>query len=388
LLSNSHHKYPLPSLPLLVSASNSNYPRFCSTPPQDMAPRPGPLMPYPLELFSADPKAASTPAKHLLPKKRPYSPGLGCLDSPAKRRLKATEGVGASSHTRSPLSASSNNARFAPPHFHALLQGPDSPVKRLDFGHPQLAEGNPLPGVSESTAASTSQSVSRTPKRSPRRTSGTRVRRSPRLSARTPTGCSDATTAGGQSTPLPEPSSPSGRASGAEPILIPRSLSPPDPQSIHYPGFDIYQDPYTVLPTSASMSTSIDDECDGTSSDKEQDKENLPPRRKSSKKAANPASPSELSLIKAALLSPSSKRARENVEVAKAMPASPHPKHVCDYLSATHRTPRERISLTTTTPVATLTGVTPGRTPLGKEERKQMRRALEAEVDNFDEDDI
>ncbi|KAJ8454575.1 hypothetical protein ONZ51_g12951 [Trametes cubensis] len=352
-----------------------------------MAPRPGPLMPYSLEHFSADSKSTSTPAKHLLPKKRPYSPGMGCLDSPAKRRLKATEGAGTASHTRSPLSASSNNARFASPHFHALLQGPDSPVKKLDFTHLQSTEAKPLPGVSDSTAAGLPQSASRTPKRSPRRTSGTRVRRSPRLSTRTSTVCLDGPVPGGHPTPRAESASPSGRASGPEPILIPRVISPPDPQSIHYPGFDIYQDPFTVLPTSASISSSVDDRCDGPSSDKEEDKENLPPRRKSSKKAANSATLSEISLIKTALLSPSSKRARENIKVTKPTPASPHPKHVCDYLSGTHRTPRERVPLTATSPVTNLASITPGRTPLGKEERKQMRRALEAEVDDFDGED-
>ncbi|KAH9899717.1 hypothetical protein C8Q73DRAFT_680807 [Cubamyces lactineus] len=350
-----------------------------------MAPRPGPLMPYPLELFSVDSKATSTPAKHLLPKKRPYSPGLGCLDSPAKRRLKATEGAGVLTHTRSPLSASSNNARFAPPRFHALLQGPDSPVKKLDFGHPQSVEGDPLSAVSEPTAASTLHSISRTPRRSPRGSSGTRVRRSPRLYAKTANAWLEGPVASGQSTPPAEPTSPSRGTSGLGPILIPRVISGPDPQSIHYPGFDIYQDPYTVLPTPASVTSSVDHDGDGLSSDKEQDKENHPPRRRSSKKTANLATP-EVSLIKVALLSPSSKRSLENVETTKLTPASPHPRHVCDYLSTTHRTPKERVPFTTI-PAHTLAGVTPGRTPLGKEERKQMRRALEAEVDDGDGED-
>lgn len=69
--------------------------------------------------------------------------------------------------------------------------------------------------------------------------------------------------------------------------------------------------------------------------------------------------------------------------VKKHMPASPHPKHVRDYLA----TPNVRTVHPAVSPAATLVGVTPGRTPLSKEERKQMRRALEDEVDDVDGED-
>ncbi|KAH9850739.1 hypothetical protein C2E23DRAFT_833996 [Lenzites betulinus] len=337
-----------------------------------MAPRPGPLMPLPLELFKADAPLSGTPAKRLRPNKRPHSPGLGCIDSPAKRRLKAEEGAAGTRHTRSPLSASSNSARFAPNHFHALLQGPESPAKKLDFGSSKLA--GPPSAASESMAYDVSRSGSRTSRRSPKRTSATPVRRSSRLSGRGSSTITEGLSITEQSSGV----SSSIRVSTSEVMLIPRTVAPPDIQSIHYPGFEIYQDPHIILPSSSSQPPSTADEA---SSDGEYEKENLPPRRKSSKKAAKLSTPSETSLIKMALLSPSSKSAM------KPVPPSPHPKHVCDYLSAARTTPKERVLRAGESPIRTLISTTPGRTPLGKEERKQMRRALEDEVDDFDGDD-
>ncbi|KAI9056530.1 hypothetical protein FKP32DRAFT_1585917 [Trametes sanguinea] len=319
-----------------------------------MAPRPGPLMPYPLDLFTVE--GSATPSKHLLPQKRRCSPSPSCYDSPAKRRVKADGTDTVPLRARSPLSASSNSARFATSHFNALLQGPDSPAKRLDFATFSHDE--------DSTSRS-ENGTPRTPRRSPKRTTTPRPRRSPRLS-----------------TVQPISRSPQNHhAIVSEPIRIPRDVMPPNPQSIHYPGFDIHQDPYTVLPTSAShTSIIVHDDAVEHSLDEEFDKENRPPRRKRAKKTVDPATP-DLPLIKAALLSASSTRA-ERLEDAKPVPLSPHPKHVCDYLSATRVTPKPCTLQSDGESIGPLAAITPGRTPLGKEQRKQMRRAMEEEVDD------
>ncbi|KAI0677393.1 hypothetical protein C8Q78DRAFT_1002564 [Trametes maxima] len=354
------------------------------------AARPGPLRPYPIELFKADSKVPGTPSKHLRPNKRPFSPTLGHIDSPAKRRLKAEEGI----TTRSPLSATSNSARFAPVHFHALLQGPGSPAKKLDFrSSKSSADGSPS-GTSTSTACDTPRSGSHPPKRSPKRASGIRVRRSPWLSARASSVSSERPAVEEQPMAAVEViASSNGLVSTAEPILVPRKLIPLDPQSIHYPGFNIYRDPHVVLPATSSITRySATDASNSTTeesaSDKDLDKENVRPARRSTKKTGAPMTPSDTSLMKAVLLSPSSKHGvLESAGKPKLVPASPHPRHVCDYLSAVHVTPKARSLRTTTSPASTLVGVTPGRTPLDKEERRLMRRAMEEEVDDSDGED-
>ncbi|OSD04398.1 hypothetical protein PYCCODRAFT_1433782 [Trametes coccinea BRFM310] len=310
-------------------------------------------MPYPLDLFTVE--GSATPSKHLLPQKRRCSPSPSCRDSPAKRRVKANGINTAPLHARSPLSASSNSARFATSHFNALLQGPDSPAKKLDFATPSREE-DPISRNENDT--------SRTPRRSPKRTTTPRPRRSPRLSAM-------------------HAISRSPKNHGAiiaEPILIPRDVTPTNPQSIHYPGFDIHQDSFTVLPTSASHSRPVVDVDALELSDEEFDKENRPPRRKRAKKTVDPATP-ELPLIKAALLSASSTRA-ERLEDASLVPLSPHPKHVCDYLSTNHFTSKDRTSQLDADSSGPLCTITPGRTPLGQEQRKRMRRAMEEEADD------
>ncbi|KAI0352991.1 hypothetical protein OH77DRAFT_1427762 [Trametes cingulata] len=357
-----------------------------------MGTRPGPLMPYPVELFKTNGNVPGTPTKHLLPSKRPLSPGMGNIDSPAKRRLKAAEGVVAPSRTRSPLSASSSSGRFAPNHFQALLQGGDSPAKQLDFGSSRV-DGSPS-GASDTTACDSPRSGSRTPRRSPKRTSPARVRRSPRLSARTSSVVPEIPPEEQSAGSVDAGSSPI-RPSIAGPILVPRTVIPPDRQSIHYPGFDIYQDPHIVLPAPSSVSKILAAEASGTSADEpwpvtvEDDKENMPPRRKpsKSKKAGASSTPSGTLVLKAAFLPlPSTSGKSDSTEEAKPVPSSPHPKHVRDYLSAAHMIPRERSVHAAASPARTLVAVTPGRFPL-PEARKQMRKALEDEADDLDNDD-
>ncbi|KAM5535534.1 hypothetical protein V8D89_010871 [Ganoderma adspersum] len=333
--------------------------------------RPGPLQPYDIHLFTPTPSAPGTPER---PNKRPHSPSVGPFGGPVKRRLKAREGAASPKYVKSPLSGSSNSARFAPAHFHALLQGPDSPAKRLDFGS----------DTSDATACEDrgGGTPRRTPKQSPSASpsiKASKVRRSPRLTARTSRspfasgeeGVSGSNNTGQTLTGVDERTA-AIRALTTAPLIIPRVLTPPDRQSIHYPGFDVYQDPHIVIPVAFSPSADL------SPADKEHDKENVAPRRKSSKKTSAPVTPSDTAWLKAELLSPSVKSS-----VKKHVPASPHPKHVHDYLT----TPKERTLRPLVSPAATLVGATPGRTPLGKDERKLMRRAMEEELDDVDGDD-
>lgn len=321
--------------------------------------RPGPLQEIDLRLVLT---STGTPS-HC--RKRPHSPSVGLTDSPAKRRLKAEEGRNAPK-LKSPLSTSSNSARFAPAHFHALLQGPDSPAKRLDFGSSE---------VSETTVCETPRSR-RDGRGSPKRTTA-RVRRSPRLSSRAPSSSPEYEGSATNGSTGTTHSSDAARPSTAAPLTLAREVTPPDRQSIHYPGFDVYQDTHITIPMSSNVSSG---EVPSPSTlDKELDKENIAPRRRVSKKAADPGTPSETGRYKTGLFSPS---------IKKHVPTSPHPKHVRDYLSAgTLATPKPRTAHPVVSPAATLVGATPGRTPLGKEERKMRRRALEEEVDDVDDED-
>ncbi|KAI0375798.1 hypothetical protein BV20DRAFT_959851 [Pilatotrama ljubarskyi] len=360
-----------------------------------MAPRPGPLMPYPIELFfKPDPNVVGTPGKHLLPSKRSLSPGSGSVDSPAKRRLMAQEGAAVLRGARSPLSGSSSSARFAPSHFQSLLQGRDSPAKQLDFGCSKQ-DGSPS-GVSDSTACDTSRSGSRTPRRSPKRTSNDRLRRSPRLSARASSVVPEVRSADQPAITVEVAPSPI-RTNIAAPIIVPRTVTPPDRQSIHYPGFDIYQDPHIILPPSSSVSKILAAEASNTTPDepwpdtKEDDKENLPPRRKSSKskKAGASSTPSGTYVLKAAYLPlPSRSDRSDSSDEVNPVPASPHPTHVRDYLSTVHGMSEDRVLSPTASPAATLVGITPRRIPLGQEARKQMRKALEDEADDLHDDNL
>lgn len=337
--------------------------------------RPGPLQPYDIRLFTPTPSAPGTPSR---PNKRPHSPSVGLLDGPAKRRLKGGEGIVSPKYVKSPLSGSRTGARFAPAHFHALLQGPDSPAKRLDFGS----------DTSDATACE--DGGSGTPWRSPKQSSSTststkttKVRRSPRPTARTsrsPLASGEEGRSGsnnpGQTLAGADERTAAVRALTTVPLIIPRVVTPPNRQSIHYPGFDIYQDPHIVLSVASNCSTDLIST--SSADDREHDKENVAPRRKSSKKTSAPIAPSNMAWLKAGLLSPSARGS-----VKKQVPASPHPKHVHDYLT----TPKERTLRPTVSPAATLVGATPGRTPLGEEERKLMRRAMEEELDDIDGDD-
>ena len=370
LISNAHHKYPRRSLLTPRFSTSHTLPRsrnkhsFTSVMPS--LDRPGPLQPYDIRLFAAA-TAPGTPG-HSRPNKRPHSPSVGSPAAPAKRRMRGSESVNTPRLAKSPLSGSSTSARFAPAHFHALLQGPDSPAKRLDFGSSEASDSTACEALSN-------RGGSGTPRRSPKRTplrcrlSSSRKTGSPSPSA---TSC-PAKQIGA------DDARPTVRVPVAAQVLIPRAVVPPDPQSVHYPGFVIHQDPHIVLPSSSSIA---DTETDVV--DQDINKENVaPPRRKALKKVSAPCTPTDKPRLKSSLFSPSSTDAKTS------FPKSPHPRHVQDYLSTPRPVsiPKARDGLLGVSPAATLVGATPTRTPLDRNSRRKMRQVLEDEVDGVDDND-
>lgn len=109
------------------------------------------------------PATNTTPTKSTLRSKRPLSP---TIYSPAKRRILNEEGIFTPIVKPRGTLSSCASGRAASSYFHQLLQGPDSPVKKLDFGpakSPSVGSG-PV----ASTATTTSQpsaSHNATPKR-------------------------------------------------------------------------------------------------------------------------------------------------------------------------------------------------------------------------------
>lgn len=337
--------------------------------------RPGPLQPYDISLFvPAGPPGTPSGSR---PNKRPHSPSVGSFGVPAKRRLKAAEGTQTPKFVKSPLSGSSSSGRFAPAHFHALLQGPDSPAKRLNLGSSEASDSTACEAPLRSLNGGGGGSG--TPRRSPKRPSQTRLRRSPRLSTRSPGSSSGSPRqlSGGQTGA--DDADAAARVAPATPMFIPRVVTPPDPQSVHYPGFVIFQDPHIMVPSTSQFPADF-----VSDSEQEPDKENRAPRCKSSKKSSTLVIPSDATWEKNGLSSPSKKSSYKTL-----VPSSPHPKHVKDYLM----TPRTTLSAKAhgthfpVSPATTLVGATPNRTPLGKEERKKMRLAMEEEADDVEGDD-
>ncbi|TFY55952.1 hypothetical protein EVG20_g9125 [Dentipellis fragilis] len=247
-----------------------------------------PLADLPLERFlpaSTDaniPRHATSPFKQPGSNKRPLSPTGPTPFSPAKRRILEQEGL--LSPPKTPLSSSSSRSsgRFAPTYFHDLVKGPDSPARKLDF----------KPDALQSASAGGSRSPS-TPSRTTRHTSDGRTRTSPRLVAK-----SSARQAS-QSPPTPQPSSASATPASASapapaaspagpststPLMIPREMPPPpDRLSMHYPGFDVHQDTHIPLLRASDVMAAPE-----PAPGKEEEKENLPPRRRVRKAATEP----------------------------------------------------------------------------------------------------
>ncbi|KAI0040082.1 hypothetical protein FA95DRAFT_1612071 [Auriscalpium vulgare] len=256
------------------------------------------LQDLPLDRFLPPPTGPNIPARPASPfkhpgfsQKRPLSPSASSVPfSPAKRRILEQEGL--LSPPKSPLSGGSSG-RYAPTYFHALVSGPDSPSRRLDFGAAKGAgtvsragsstsdssgPATPPPSSARSRASRTSPATpTKHTRTSPRLAASQTVRIGPSPPPRTPKA---------RAARIPSPSSKAStispsqsrttRATSPPPMLVPRELPPrPDPQSVHHPGFDVHLDTHIVLPSTRDKEKRRDK--DGEERDIE--KENVPPRR-------------------------------------------------------------------------------------------------------------
>jgi hypothetical protein len=220
----------------------------------------GPLHELPLEDFlPPDLNTLQVPSR---PGKRPLSPGVSKLLSPAKRRILNEQGLLISEKAEGSLPRTSKQS--SPCRFADVLNGPGSPAKVLDFGLPKNRQETINTPMEMTPRRPITRSMSRlasNPEPNPRQSSSRHIE--------------EFTT--NDNTFEPHPSI---TRNARSPVFIPRDLPPPpDPQSIHYPGFDIYQDPHTIIfpPLSASLPETLKDEA----------KENIPCRRKSRKAAAS-----------------------------------------------------------------------------------------------------
>lgn len=251
-------------------------------------PRREPLQELPIDLFN-----------HNLPTKRPRSPSPSSLYSPAKRRILTEEGL----------------VRFDKGATHALRTHawPPSPAKKLNFGVPKSSPSTRNTPV-RADVAMRSPSLSPSPKLKSRT-------RSTRLT----------------SSPSHDISIPSPTLSARVPTLIPREMPPPpDPQSIHFPGFFVFQDThFVVLPPLNNEST--------TNPNLDVPKENVPPRRRTRKAATT--SPSSKS--KGHLFSPeSSTRGLWGMGKVKTIPGTPGtPKRTIGGVADMDVTPTRRVDV-------------------------------------------
>ena len=221
--------------------------------------RPGPLQELPLERFL--PTHTNPPSKSVRSHKRPLSPGSPNLYSPTKRRILNSEGILASEKT---CKTHMSSGKASPARFSDVLVGSASPARILNFGLPKTHGGEPVKRPFPTQTQIPSLSSRKTHISSPYR------HVSPTYHI-----------LNGDSTNT-EVSSTSSTRPVAVPIVIPRELPPPpDPQSIHYPGFVVFQDTHiTIYPADFNPERVSDAE---THTDLF--KENLPPRRKTLPKA-------------------------------------------------------------------------------------------------------
>ena len=216
--------------------------------------RPGPLQELPLEPFlQAHP---NTPSKSVRSHKRPLSPGSPNSYSPTKRRILNLEGIFASEKSCKTLMSS---GKASPARFTDVLVGPASPARILDFGLPKSHGGEPV----ERPFPSQTQIPLLPPRKTPIPSHYRRVSPTYHISR----GGSTNTEVFNTSSIRPV----------TVPIVIPRELPPPpDPPSIHYPGFAVFQDTHiTIYPPDFNLKRVSNAE---THTDLF--KENLPPRRK------------------------------------------------------------------------------------------------------------
>ncbi|KAF9534750.1 hypothetical protein CPB83DRAFT_888721 [Crepidotus variabilis] len=248
--------------------------------------------------------------------KRPLSPGDISVVSPAKRRNLAAQGVFPSEIPFKSPPSSLRKSFASPARFTDVLAGPESPARVLNFGTPKHLTGDPQKRLA------TQLHEQATPTQ--QQPSSSRLAASPELKPRLARSTR-------QDYHIPSPDdvfsdsiSPSTQLD-AHPscLFIPRPLPPrPDPHSIHYPGFEVYQDPHIVTFSSSSTGdVSMDDD--------DNYKENKKVVRVKSSKP-----PSSSSLYKAALKTDLVKSPK-----FKPMAVSPAPLTVRQYATRSSITP-------------------------------------------------
>ena len=246
-----------------------------------------PLQDLPLERFLVppNPNLTVTPSKHNnRSHKRPRSPAVPSSCSPVKRRILCEESI-ISPTFKTPFS-STRSGRVSPNRFHDLLvQEPDSPIRKLDFGKREENVESVFP---------TGMTVSVLSRQSPRTTTPSRSKATTHRKRRSvhspmwPPPDSPPTTNDAKASQR-SPTSTSMASPQPSPLItIPRRVTPPERNSIHYPGFDVYLDPHDYVPKATDVASmegieySLDYITDKTVA-KELNKENLPPRRRSQK---------------------------------------------------------------------------------------------------------
>ncbi|EMD40917.1 hypothetical protein CERSUDRAFT_91670 [Gelatoporia subvermispora B] len=345
----------------------------------------GPLLELPLEQFLLDPHIVATSSARTS-NKRPHSPGNPSQYSPAKRRILHDEGIfTATKTTKTPLL--SESGRFAPSHFNRLLSGPGSPARKLEFGMSskrRLDEGERHDAGRKAHDSIPDASVL---------LSSTKLAPSPKLVTRRsvkPSSTSSNTHEPGMDiycSPQRQPTT------DREAFLSPcQSTLLPNRQPHHYPGFDVYQDTRAVgseVPSSPPTEEKpfLSAPHQRVRRDKESEKENMPPRRKPVKSVKSDAShPASTAWEKAGLLSPHVKRSVVE-DLDEPMQITPKPKKIVYSGLAKGRgvcaTPTRQAPGGITSPGDDRMLITPGRTPLGKDEVKLRRQALEDEVDGL-----
>ena len=221
--------------------------------------RPGPLQELPLERFLST-CPLNLPSKSVRSHKRPLSPGCPNPYSPTKRRI--LEGVFAPEKTcKTPMSS----GKASPARFGDVLASSASPARILDFGLPKNLGGEPAKCLFSTQTQIPSRKT---------------LISSPELQYQ---GVSPVHHLSSGVLANAEVSSTSSTQPAAVPIIIPREPPPPpDPQSIHYPGFVVFQDAYIAIHPADFNPERVSD----IETHPDLPKENIPPRRKTLRKAA------------------------------------------------------------------------------------------------------
>ncbi|OSX59163.1 hypothetical protein POSPLADRAFT_1040902 [Postia placenta MAD-698-R-SB12] len=249
-----------------------------------------PLRELPLEHFL--PPDLNVPPNNGRALKRPHSPGGASLYSPAKRRMLDVTGSSANG-TLSGISAK------------VALPG-----RRLDFSPAGCAQSSSI-GVHRRGSTPLRKRISPLPacQLAPSPELPSRFVQDPHLHN---SASHDIDIEMPDCTSLPpitlEP------PPNVQSLMTPQAIVSVSRQSVHYPGFDVYQDPFDVGSigrSSAYESANEDNDCDSDCSDataskqeKECNKENVVPKRRGRKMAPVPLALGAAAWAKAGLLSP------------------------------------------------------------------------------------